>query len=436
MSTIFVAPTAPTSKTLTRAQAIKRLLREEGGGEYGTTTAAGSTTTLVDANLIGLPSEMFALSWVRFVTGTLAGNKYVLTRDGFNNTNGTLIFTPTAGSAPGSAADYEIHRWIRPQLLLDAFDDWLIHECYAPAYEVLSELADHDMEQNNTTDWATTSNATPTKVSDVGMRGNRSLQVANSGANGYVQAGASGTTIRVVPGRHYHLSADVRATVGTAQLIAYDLSNGAAIRTLTSTQQACVRLWMEFAAPEGCYQLGIRLGGVGATAVSIWDSVAFYDIHSGSIALPWWVENEDQVKAIYQLRPNQAVNQANTYEAALVGPEDERHMIQRDEFGRGQLRAVLRSGGGQPWPLWIAATRPETAWASDTEVKHLDGSFVHAGMRLEYLKLLRNRAPESVRPEFEKRFRMAEEDWNRAKRQQSLVMERVDPSPPQWVGIV
>lgn len=429
MSLTTATWTTPTSETVTRRAILERLLRE-GFGQYGT-VVSGSTSTIVDTSRLsgGIPDDWFKgyinrIAYdaggaaaapegeMRFVTGSTASSGTV--------TSGTPVFT----AAPAAGDIYQLWQYVHPQVVLDTLDQVMTEDAYLPCWTILTEVPDGDMEQNNTTDWATTSNATVAKsTAEPALSGKRWLRVTSTGSGGY--AGPT-NSLYVVPGKRYHLSALVRnqSASATTFLTAFDETNGVTISSVTSSSQTATRLWVEFTAPATCYEVTIRLGSPNGGWWSDWDEVCFFGMDGYDIPVPWWVKNKAQVKGIF--RPQFNTIGTNLYEAQpRVDAELDRWNYVDSGFGRGQLSIHSRYGPIDK-PVYIFGTRSETAWANEnTETKHLDRDWVNARMcYLLYQQMMGPRSVGQANMEWvQNRLAFWEKEWNRQRRMQDERLE-------------
>lgn len=380
--------TTPQIETITRLQILKRALRQTALGITGTTTGAGSTTTFVDTTMFGSAAvnvnEWYG-AWVRFTSGTLAGQFFNIVPTITVGT-GTVTFSPTAGGSPGSSATYEIWKQVNPQQVLDALDDIVVQELMFPCWTILSEVPDGDMEQNNTTDWTTAVSATQTKqTAEPTMSGKRYLRVVTSGTNGYARS----QLLNVVPGRAYHLSCLARASAAstTTQAILFDETNSVALKTLQWANLTTGRMWATVTVPTTCKQVSIRLGCAESLVTGYFDEVCFYALDTVDFPAPWWVYERAQVQGIFRLVPRLNLN-STTWAPELAGEIDQRWDVRPDDtFGRGQLRIMARQGGTND-PLFIFGARNETAFASDSETKNIDGNLVNAALCVRLYEMI------------------------------------------------
>lgn len=205
----------------------------------------------------------------------------------------------------------------------------------------------------------------------------------------------------------------------TAYLSAYDETNSGDIKVVEYSGKATARLWMEFTAPAGCYEMRPYLGNNEDAKTSIWDEVCLFAMDGYDIPLPWWVKNKAQVKGIF--KPQFNTIGTNLYEAQpRVDAELDRWNFMDSGFGRGQLSIHSRYGAIDR-PVYIFGTRSETAWANEnTETKHLDRDWVNARMcYLLYQQMMGPRSVGQANMEWvQGRLAFWEKEWNRQRRMQ------------------
>lgn len=423
MALISAAWTTPTTESYTRAQILKRLLRDGGLGESGTATG-GSTSTIVDTGALqssGYPDDKYKGMWARieYDAGGASAAPELEIRPCTSSTasSGTATVNPVYSAAPASGDRYQLWAFIHPQKVLDTLDQVMTQDAFLPDWGICTEVPDGDMEQNNTTDWAAT-NATVTKVSaEPALFGKRWLSVATTSTGGY----AASNTIRVSPGKRYHLSAVVRASAAstTPKLIAYDLTNSATIDSKTTTSQTPVRLWFEFTAPSTCYTVNVRLSNTENSVTSLWDDVCLYALDSQDLPLPWWVNNKSQIHGVFRSRWTDIGS--NQWDPIPFGDLDRDRWDFRDSaFGRGQLRIVSRQGPPSE-PIYIFGLRNETAWENEnTETKHIDLDWVTARMMVVLLRQMKG--PLSIGLQhsdwIDGQQKYWEEEWRKERRKQ------------------
>lgn len=389
--TITAAFTTPAAEGLTRANVLRRCLRETGFGHYGTATGgAGGGAYLIDTTT--LQSSQFSDendvgAWLRIEYdaggSSAAPEAEIRPINEYSPGEGKYTLSPRFSAAVASGDRYQVWRYIHPQVVLDTLDQVMKEDVWVPSWTLLTECPDGDMEQSHSTDWTGT-NATVTKVTTgAAMVGRRWLSVVSTSAGGY----AASATISVAPSRQYHVSALVRANAAstTAKLVAYDATNGAEIKSVTSTRLHNTRLWLEFTTPATCNQLVIRLVNVEDAVTTFWDEVCVYGMDQNTLLLPWWVKNAAQVKGIFRLTPGTLGDGLWTPE--LFGAlEPNLWDFQEDQ---GKLRLVKRRSGGISGPRYILGTRNETAWDSENgETKRVDANFLAAALNFRLFNQL------------------------------------------------
>ena len=400
MALLIVAPTSGQVEGITRNALFKRFLRETGLGTYGTATG-GSSSTLDDTTRLKstqLSANDWQGGWLRVGkdaggAGAAPENEHQPITAYDPTTNGRITFNPTVTAGIASGDEYQLWRYPNPTFVKDFLDQVLTNDVYLPYWSPLSELPDFDMEANNTTDWVGSSATVTKSTAEPALNGKRWLSVATTGGNGYART----ATFYVEPNKRYHISALVRSSAAstTASLIAYDVTNSAAIDNKTSTRQYPTRLWFEFTAPATCNQMQIRLSNVQTSVTSYWDDVILYALDSPEISLPNWVKNKAQIKGIFQLQASSL--DSNAYDGTLQGDiVNSQYNILDNSFGRGQLRLVA-SNGAINGPLYIFGIRNEEAYVDDnSDIKRVDANLLFyalASKVFDHLKQLPTSGP-------------------------------------------
>ena len=393
MATLTTTATLPQLEATTRAAILKRVLREGAFGDYGTATGGASDgSTLIDTTNLKstqLPAGNWVGAWLRMTSGSNAASVSVVTA--YDPALGKLTVNPVFSAAVANGDTYEIWRYPRPKLVLDVLDTLLTQELAWYWMTPLSEVADYDMEQNNVTDW-TASNANVTKATlDPQMGGTRYLSVAATSANGYARS----NLINVEPNTAFHISALTRASASatTSKIVVYDETNGAAINLTTGTATSARlynhRLWGNFITPATCYQISIRLTTVENAKTTYWNQVVLFNQTARDIALPWWVKRAQQVLGVFTLDPRSvAPTSQNVWDQALIGWREGDFDTHPNNFGKGQLRLTSRKGPIGSRPLFIIGKRFETAYASDSDTKHVDENHLVAAVLAKLYDLL------------------------------------------------
>lgn len=368
-----------------RKDVLKRVLREGRLGITGTATG-GSTTTIVDTTRLQsnrYTDKDWEDAWARISKDAggsgAAPQGDIRPASTYAPSTGTVTITPAFSSSSSVASGdlYELWRYPHPQEVLDILDTVLTQETFRPEWCFLSALPDFDFEAAAiATNWGTASGASAAlRTTEPLIHGKQYVRVTDSGSgNGYLPTAA----IAVEPSRSYYVSALVRGidSDDTAQLIAYDETNSAAIDSKTCTKTYTARVGFPFTTPSTCKSITIRLASQGVSDVTDWDDVVFYEIGQKTMPLPWWVKNRDQVKGIFELR-SRGTNENSVYAAEMVGAETDAWDVRDTVTGR--LELVRRDGGGITKPLFLFGTRPETAYSNDhSDTKYVNEEFLVA----------------------------------------------------------
>ena len=424
--------TLPTIKGFTRNEIMKLILRIL-GGEYGVATG-GDTNYLDDTTKLKssqYSSDEWVSAWLRISKDTSSlGSAIenvissVTTYD--PTTNGRLNLSPSYSIAIAAGDEYELHRDPHPRVITDIIDECLANLVPSPCWSLLSELPDFDMEQDNTTDWAS-SNATVTKTTTNPISGVRSLSVVTTAANGYARA----QLMNVEPGKQYYVSAAFRCSAAstTAKLIAYDETNSAAIESKSAARLQNSRLWFQFTTPATCYQISIRMSNVENSVTTIWDDAVLYALDSRTISLPWWVKNPNQVKGVFG-----AINYAIATDLLdeESGELDPRWDVLESSFGAGKLKLRTRTGTMNK-PLFIYGVRYHTAFANDNvDVKLLDENlFLNCVMYKIFEYMVReSRAGYLDSKQIQNFYLMYEDRWKKSLYSNDNRVEKVLKSAP------
>ena len=210
----------------------------------------------------------------------------------------TLVNTTGALSHGGSTyvdqadLDYEIVGVMHPDEL-NACIQRAMQRIFLEVQVPLSpEITDGDMDANNTTSWSDVGTPATKAKTTTGSRvfsGIRALRVLNDA----VDEGVQSTTIRGFPtnsGERVYVSAVVHVDVGTANLILYDVTNAANIRSVTSTEEGWAHLWLQDVLPTGAEEIAIRLTGTQSNADLYWSHVVVYRLDSKRLAAPSWLD--------------------------------------------------------------------------------------------------------------------------------------------------
>ncbi len=343
------------------------------GSSYDGTGVTTANTTLTDTRRSWITDEHIGdVVTCNGKTMTVTGNTgSVLTgaswSGGGNPGNG---YPYSIGAIVPADCQYEIHRSLAPPRLKECLNRAL-RSMRRQWFGGFTELTDGDMETAGVTNW-TASNSTPTKITTaVYVRnGAQSLRVLNTLALGYVQS----ASMPVIEGQTWLVPAYARCAVGTATLIPWDVTNGAAISTTgdgwSTDESAWTELGGEITIPSGCESMAIRLRGTGATDDIYWDSVLPIDTQQAIIKLPSWLTQEDYLLGLFSFPQGKSAS-GGGYE---VGQNWEQRAF--------DWLPLVDEMAANPWqvqvctpisrPLFIKAMRPWAELSLDADTTNAD----------------------------------------------------------------
>ncbi len=388
---VTTSPDIAQIESITKEGLIQSILRE-GFGMYGTVTATGSTSIITDTDRLKSTQyndQEWVGGWARISSnadsaGAAPEAEYrpITT---YVPSTGIITVNPAFTTAPTTNDRYELWKFPNPQITLDIIDEVMQELIWLPSWTMLSEIPDGDMEQTTKVDW-TDSGATSTKViSEPAMNGARWLEVVNGSANDYTRS----AVINVEPGQVCYTGALV-LPIGnkTGSLIAHDETNNAAIANVIHDGQYMAGIGFDFTVPSNCEQISIRLSGVESDATVRWDEIVFWAYNTPDIALPWWVKNKSQVKALFRYERWQAASLSRF--PRQVRGIDSTYGFMDDAFGRGQLR-VFRQSGQLNLPLQLYGTRNPIAFTNDTaDNRRIDKMYLKAAVLWQLFNHLSN----------------------------------------------
>jgi hypothetical protein len=261
------------------------------------------------------------------------------------------------------------------------------------AWVPLTLVADGDMLSSGTADW-TASSATLSKVTGAAnlRRGPNALRVLATGVNGQARSTSiyvNGATAGLQ--NSWFVEARVRADVGTATLIAYDVTNSANIATETWTARGWGTVSFTFTIPVTCEELQIRLESTGGTDDTYWNHVITYPIGMRTIQLPSWISRPDQFKRLVYVANSDIRHDAELY----IPGEGRGYTILADYAGaNSQYRLNLTEAPvDASTPIWFEASREFSALSADADVTYCDRDWLIAASVVELLRYLQAGPP-------------------------------------------
>lgn len=435
MATVVAASTTPNLDGVSRANLFKKLALDTGLLVTGTATD-GDTESITDTNLLktsqGSPSEWIG-GWARVsydAGGSAAAPEgEIRPIKDYQPELGKVLVEPYFSAAIVSTDKYELWK-INPTIVKDLLDQCLTNDLFLPCWTVLSEVPDSDMEQSHTTNWTAGGTATVSKQTAqprLTSSGNRYLRVVSSAAGDYARSALLG----IEPGKPYHLSAVARCSAAstTAKLQIYDETNGAEIKSQTSSRLFPARLWFNFTAPDTCYTVSVRLINVEASVTTEWDEVSFFSTVAADIPAPWWVKIRDQVKGVFRLDPINISSQI--WDASLRGEEDARFDVVPN-FGGFSRFTVKAREGLLDTPLYIYGSRNDTAYSDDnTDLKYLDINLLASCLKYKLYKYHSQPLVTGLldADNFKSMLGPIESEWMQLSQSQAVELDRTIDSP-------
>lgn len=425
---VTTSPTFAQVESITREELLQTILREGGFGGYGTVTASGSTTTITDTTRLKSTqynSQEWVGGWARIsfnASGVgAAPETEIRPITAYVPSTGIITVNPAFSTAPTTSDRYELWKFPNPRDVIDTIDSVMQEDIWLPSWTMLSEVPDHDMEQDNTNDWNDVNGAAGSKVTDEpSLFGGRWMEVVNSGVDGYVRPGL----LNVAPQTGYYIGA-ICLPIGnkSATLEILDVTNSAVIDSVAFTGQYAAGIGFDFETPSSCEQIQIRLKGDDSDAIIRWDEIIFYPTGAPDIALPWWVKNKSQVKGVFHTSKWLEAT-AVSYPSQIRGL-DSSYDFMDNAFGRGQLRLFKRSGSLR-LPLMMYGTRNPVAFTNDTvDNRRIDKNYLKATVLWKIFNNLNN---DPIAGRFETSWlKDKQEQWEREYLiQQYKQMERIE----------
>lgn len=231
----------------------------------------------------------------------------------------------------------------------------------------LSTVADGDMEAQDVLDW-TSDGGSGTKVTDPVLvhTGARALQVTAATALG----GLLSEPRPVVSGDQVYASVNaIRVSGAGARAAFYDATNGVEFgQAVVSTLSRITRLALSARVPATCQALSLRLSGIDAGDVVVFDSICGpFQAGDNIIRLPAWVTAPDRISKVMSVGFNVSVSGLTDAFAAVYDDWDE------DEYD--VLTAPHAANPGQLYltpqrprhiDIWLETLRPASDYTTFT----------------------------------------------------------------------
>lgn len=351
--------------------ALRQALAEEAfSGQHPIrilTTGAGSVTAIVIGDLAfgasGATPNEYHGCWLynTAASPTAPFSSRVLQQAGLNVSNGTLTVAPAFGSAPGSGAEiifcYDFH----PDELVRAINRILRNLAYF-AYLPVTLCPDGDMEDSGVSLWNVVSGGTFSKSSTNPFLIGR--QVLN--VQGAVNAGVASDPISVLAGESLLLSVPVQVDdAGGAIIRLFDVTNNAAIKSVTVTEEQPVTVQFYADAPSGCEQVAVRLLSSQSTSAFDVGPVTLLSQDRKRYALDS-IERTHDIKDMFRVPLGKGAVVTDSYYSFPDAFRDVDFMVEEDARAGSPMNVVLPTYPTEPYFMRVQRTFPELATTAAT----------------------------------------------------------------------
>lgn len=379
--------------SVSQATILADFVRKFGLGIAGTTTANGTTTTLVDAsNFSGpVPGGMFTnASPIRVTSGTDVGqNTYK--SGAITTSTGTITVSPALTGTPGTSATFVISNVVNHiDRLIEAINNGLTTRITRWQKVPVTDVADGDFMGATVTDHWTGTNATPTYVSLSMNNGiaQRVLNVVTSGANGYAQSDPVGVVAAET--RQFMLfmrnAASSVTQVYTAFATIRDLTNGADITPTyligagTTTSHNFIVVKGEYTVPTGCSQIAYRLGGQENPATVQFSHIIDVSKDQRTFFAQPHLLTEDDISTMYLAIVQNNISPSAVADISFQPINDDGYSI--NDFGWG-LQFDFATSYFVPFPLFYDELTFYPKLTSDTDTTDADEEIVLLAAAIE-----------------------------------------------------
>lgn len=369
---------------------IKAVLEELNEGPHptiGTTTAASTTSTLVDTvNLKETSSSADANrydgQWVRFMDSQGTPVENIRKIKSYAPSTGTLVPEANFDAASGSSKAYEIHQKIAPARLKTCITDALAEMRYQDILP-LTLVVNGDMEVvDPTTNWKENNITTPVVVNTSNVLfGRQSLAVEDDGSGGGYASMEAGY-LAVTPGETLVVWAAVYGDQQGAKLSLVDHTDSDAdIETARHDEEGWGLLFFTAVVPEDCYEVDVHLETITASGTTYWDHVGILKANEKVYDSPSWLtKDQDVIKIVSFPRGNLLSSDDADFAYAMwrSGPQHE-HLVNTIYAHRGVVPLRLALGTRPAEPLFVVGKRRFPSLSADSDTTTADATAVKAG---------------------------------------------------------
>ncbi len=299
---------------------------------------------------------------------------------------------------------YEAVGYLHPDVINDCIRLALRH-CWLQYYWPLGWHVDNDFASSLTTsphDWTSgavnmttiAKSTTGGVFTQAGQTGPRNLVLTGNGTgNGYVISSRK----PVEPDDQIWHGAICRVnTAGaTGSYVLYDVTNGAALETITFTSRAFQRIGKQTTIPTGCFQVEVRIGNVTASAATEWDCLFGHLVNEErTLVLPSWLTKRYQFlhfgPAEYGRNTDSYLWNATSRQIHAWYPRQDYQPIPL-EADANLTSLQINNAGLQGTDYWLLGKRPYSdfeALDNETDTITIDEDYLMEAVYLEIAQAL------------------------------------------------
>lgn len=367
---------------VTLIRAVLEEMSDDPHAVTGVTTAAGDADSLIDTTNLQVTSAkasaaLFVGEWVRLIIATVENIRKIKT---YVPADGELVPEASFSGAPGASNTWERHKKLEPSRLKKCITAALAEIRYQEILP-LTLVEDGDMEDTGTvTDkWGNDANGTPLKDTTYVLFGRQSLKVTAGAADGYTYPT---TNVKVTPGNSLLVWAPVYGDEKQAELILYDVTNSAEIKTARHDEKGFGLLFFQATVPADCYEIRPHLRTKTNGGDTYWDHVGILNCDQKVYDAPWWLTKQPAFSKVVSLPYGGSLtsdNALNAYALWREGPEHE-HTASIIATHRGVVPLRLELYARPSEPLFVIGKRKGyPALSADDDETEADEATVKAG---------------------------------------------------------
>lgn len=280
--------------------------------------------------------------------------------------NDELNVAPDFSATPQSGDEYELHYWMHPDEIHDVIDEILEnleHVIIVP----LTLITDGDM-NNSTAGSFTPDGSIVSKDTTNVLHGKQSLKVLATANNGNART----TSVAVDPDSTLICATDLylSSTTGGAQLVLYDVTNGAEIESGLTDVLGWSTIRFTAQVPSTCKEVRFNLQVVTGGDQAYFDNAILQQVGSKVFTFPSQAEWSFDLKRAFYYPRGPAIttsSASNSYSVLNDGPRYFSHFtVERDETAVVPYRVVLDKPVGDN-PVWVGIDVDHVAFSGATD---------------------------------------------------------------------